>query len=395
VNVATKGRVLAVCLAACAAFLPGVSATAAPSGYAATKAVPGVAKTSVTVTVSPTASTVTVTTSNAKILADVAGKRLEMECAASPGLPANSPGVSMQDINFGVWQPGATSLTVTLPASPLSGRSNCGTLTDARGSQAPIPLFASFRITAPATVAANRSATADLDPATSFQLDGPTLTVTSTNPTYLKIVQGEQVFGMCFTGVEDVAGWLKNAPYVGLTVTVVGGRVRWAAGADSVTVTLPADISEDVDTCQIEVFPGRPVVGQAFVFPPYVRVSFDAAGAKYLAAVRAHELERIHHSLERAYQLAESARAGASSWPSAKSVMKAVADTNEPLQASYVAYAASQANVTAVGTLYVVGAGTDATNLEFAEIDSYGVTHTLTVTVGGPPHVAADRSGQV
>jgi hypothetical protein len=76
----TKARGLALGLGGCVALLPAASAAAAPSGYTATQPVPGVAHTTVTVTASGTASTITITSSNAKILADAAGQRLEVGC---------------------------------------------------------------------------------------------------------------------------------------------------------------------------------------------------------------------------------------------------------------------------------------------------------------------------
>jgi hypothetical protein len=128
---------------------------------------------------------------------------------------------------------------------------------------------------------------------------------------------------------------------------------------------------------------------------PYVSASFDAAGARYIANGRAHELTRIHQDLVHAYRLANSDRAGASRWPSVKALVKALTHTTRSVTPSNFYQAARLSDVTATGPMYVVGEGAPASTLELAELDDYGIVHTLTVSVGSQPHISTDPQGRV
>ena len=75
--------------------------------------------------------------------------------------------------------------------------------------------------------------------------------------------------------------------------------------------------------------------------------------------------------------------------------MKALARTTEKDTWSSTDYAVSISDVTSVGTMYVVGAGTHGAALDLAEIDDDGVIHTLTASIGEPPQVSTDASGRV
>lgn len=378
---------LALGLGGWVALIVLVPAVAASSGYSATRPVPGVAHTSVTVTTSRTASTVTITSSNARILADVVGTRVQVQCSANSQISAAGmtkwAGVTVDDRSFAVWRKGSSSLSLTLPAPLLSGKTMCGTTVNPDHGSG-ISLQAAFQIAAPTPVAVERSATATLDPATTFRLNGSRLTVTSTNPAFLKIVQGHAVFGTCHSGVVNYATWNRGAgPYRGRELEVAGPRGEWAAGAKDATITLPADISEDVDACYF---------GAAYGERPTVRASFDAAGAKVIANEHVVELAQIHWALEKDYRFANAVRAGKSHWPSESALVKA---SNHRPGALLTYGAANTSDVTVASNPYVVRAGTHGSSLELAVLDSYGVTHTLTVTVGGQPRISTDPSGRV
>ncbi len=390
-RVVRKARGLALGLGGCAVLVFAASGYAAPSSYTATRPVRGVAHTSVTVTTSTTASTVTIVSTNAKVLADAAGRRLVVHCAAAND-SLMTAGVSMLDVNFGVWRRGSSSLRVTLTGPLISGRALCGA--DVQRGAPGLALQASFDIAAPAPTSVERAAKADLDPATSFQLIGNRLTVTSTNPEFLKTVQNRTVYGLCSAGAATSASWQKTSSATdrGRVVAVSGPHVRWAAGAGTATITLPDDISQDVDICQLGPTPIKvDGVGAPSYVPPYVRASFDAAGAESIARDRATELSQIRQALEQSYREANADRAGARNWPAAKTLVKALDHHLGP----YPLYAASISAVAQPEMVYVVGDETHGATLEFAALDRYGVMHTLSVSIGGQIRISADLSGRI
>jgi hypothetical protein len=119
--------------------------------------------------------------------------------------------------------------------------------------RAAIGLAAAVMVWPAAAHAASVSGPAAHDPATTFTVNGATVTVSSTNRHLLRAFQGHDVVVLCEAGIAFLSPDVESDQPLPMPVnfSIVGNRAAWPAGATAITVALPQDVSDRVDLCAI------------------------------------------------------------------------------------------------------------------------------------------------
>jgi hypothetical protein len=227
----------------------------------------------------------------------------------------------------------------------------------------------------PATAqAATVSKPAANDPLTTFTVDGTTVTVSSTNRKTLRHFAGRDVAALCEAGLDGFLTQSEGTPPLPVDFSVLANKATWAAGAASVTVTLPRDISDRVDACYLNGLDddGNPlVVGFTAAGRADIQAELDSEADDAAAQVAAHQLNVAYHA-------ARNGRAGGR-YGSAREVARSIRARRPKL---HVRVARTLPKVKRRGVVYVVASFTGGRDLMLAELDARGNLQVLRVVRG-------------
>ena len=214
-------------------------------------------------------------------------------------------------------------------------------------------------LTAAPASAATRSAAS---PLTGMQatLSGTQLTVTPgerASRAFLNNVGGRTVAVACVTGAEDLVRIVDEQtllPNASFDVAVLGGPAPWPAGSDSLTYSLPRDVSDRVDGCVV----GREAAAaSAFGFDELGRALLDEGLAE----------QRLLLAHEAAKQIAR-ARADRR-FPAPRALARAIAASEPQLD---VAFARDARRARRDDVVYVLGRGTNVKRVVLAHREDGG-----------------------
>jgi hypothetical protein len=230
-----------------------------------------------------------------------------------------------------------------------------------------------------AAQAATVSAPAFHDPRTTFTVSGTAVTVSSTNPSVLKRFAGQAVFVGCEAGIGslDSSG---DSPTLPFDVTILGDKATWAAGAQSVTVVLPEDVSGRVDLCGLGAI-SDPSANDTPEAP------FTAAGRSEIASDQQDTADAAaarvaRHQLRVAYRAAKAAaRATGGRFGNARAVAATIRARHPKLR---VRVARTPEGVKRRGVVYVIAGATGGRRIMLGERDSRGHLHVLSLTPPTP-----------
>lgn len=309
----------------------------------------------------------TVSSTSHTVLSAAQGKEVQASCSFPASQPSlGGPEYSVQIGSKARWPKDAESVSIALPGSLPAGASRCALVTSPVRPQS--LLLAQDDLTVPAQSAplqARKSAAAVGVPDTTLTLTGRQLTVRSANPALLHLARGTNVIGLCR------AGWTIGGSLNGSYDMVnVGSTARWSSGADTVTVTLPADISTEVGACQLQT---NGIAAEA---------AFTASAQTLLRRVESGYASDADTQLTAAYNDAKAAQATSATILSSTALID---DLKHKVAAQYVRvqYAQTLENVYGTDVLYVVASGTRDARIELASRDPGGFVHVLTATAGG------------
>jgi hypothetical protein len=242
-------------------------------------------------------------------------------------------------------------------------------MTPALLRRAALGLAAGLLLCPAAAQAATVSAPAAHDPQTTFTVSGVAVTVTTTNQKLLRQVSGRDVGVLCEAGIGF---FTSKEPPLPLDFSLLANHATWPAGATSVTVTLPRDISAAVDLCRLGLN-GADAQG------PDVTAAFTAAGRNALAdedrGSAAVKAEAALIRLNRAFQAAKrSYDRDGRRWGTAQAVARDI-HARRPKLKVRVAHTLSGAE--AKNVVYVIERGTGGSRLTLAVRDARGKLHVL------------------